>query len=35
MTSAEEKPGRKRFADRRDAGRQLAAELLPLVVEEP
>jgi putative phosphoribosyl transferase len=35
MALAEEAPGQKRFADRRDAGRQLAAELLPLAVEQP
>lgn len=35
MASTEEAPGQRRFADRRDAGRQLAAELLPLAVEQP
>lgn len=35
MTSAEADPGHRPFADRRDAGRQLAAELLPLAVEQP
>jgi putative phosphoribosyl transferase len=35
MASAEEDPRRARFADRRDAGRQLAVQLLPLIEEDP
>jgi putative phosphoribosyl transferase len=35
MTSTKEGTGHQPFADRRDAGRQLAAELLPLAVEQP
>jgi len=37
MTSpaADEEPGTRRFEDRRDAGRRLAAQLLPLVRESP
>jgi len=35
MAALDEAPDRKRFADRRDAGRQLAAELLPLAAEQP
>lgn len=35
MAAAEETPDRKRFADRRDAGRQLAAELMSLAIEQP
>ena len=35
MPAAEEGTGHKPFADRRDAGRQLGAELLPLAAEHP